>query len=263
MLRATLETLALAVPLVLTPPNALSAEQYMAPHTQKPPIYAQLSYGNEDLNTILNQAETLSTTRPHYAIALYRRVMAERGPLAEKAVEGVMEIYNKKLQRLSYNKKLQRLSYNKKLQRLSFKDYDKWEVENALSFFDEVINKHSKYAPEAYLKSGEMLCDLLFSVPERVPEAMERLEEAYKRGDNTIKAKARFKQGWTENLIAGVVGHFFERDTYQVLVNQYNDMNRVVRRLREVIKLAPKSNEAQMARNLLEVLEIPSIWKNK
>jgi len=204
---------------------------------QKPPIYAQHSYGNEDLKSILQTAEASATERPHLAIALYRRVMVEGGPLAEKAVERAMKIYNKKLQRPP------------------LKYYDRWELENALSFFGEIINRHPKYAAEAYLKSGEMLCDLLFWIPERLPEAMERLEEAYKKGDNLIKAKARFKQGWTENIIAGFLYRFEDAKNYPAIV-KYGNKERTKRHLREVIRLAPKSEEAKMARNLLEILSI-------
>ena len=212
---------------------------------QKPPIYAQASYGNENLSTILKQAETLAATRPHLAIALYRRVMVEGGPLAEKAVERALEIYNKKLQKLS------------------LKDYDRWELENALSFFNEVVKKHPKYVAEAYLKSGEILCDLLFWIPERIPEAMERLEEAYKRGDNLIKAKARFKQGWTENLITGIVDHFWYHEIYPILLNSYSNVKRAERHLIEVMKLAPQSEEAKMARNLLEIHGVLQAEKTK
>ena len=182
---------------------------------QKSAAYAQHSYGNEDLAGILKMAEASAATRPNYAIALYRRVMAENGPLAEKAVEGAMQIYNK---------------------RLPFKEYNKWEVQNALSFFDEIAQKHPKYAAEAYLKSGEILCDFLFWIPERIPESMLRLDMAYKLGDNSTKAKARFKQGVMQDLI--------------------DNKEKAIRYFREVTKLAPKSEEAQFARNFLETLSI-------
>ena len=162
--------------------------------------------------------------------------MAEPGTftnLKEQAIETLMKLYEK---------------------RLPFKEYDKWAVENAMSFYDEVIEKHPKslHVAEAYLKSGEMLCDLLFWIPERIPEAMGRLEEAYKRGGNLIKAKARFKQGWTENLIAGFVDHFWDYEIYPVLLNRYSDVKRAERRLLETMRLAPGSEEAKMAKNLLE-----------
>lgn len=232
MFKKTLEALIAFLQLTSTQPNLPSPEQYFVQH-QKPAIYAQHSYGNENLTSIMQMAEASAATRPHLAIALYRRVMAEGSPLAEKAIEGAIGTYRKKL---------------------PFKEYNKWEVENALSFFDEVIEKHPKYAAEAYLKSGEILCDLWsFGITKTIPEAMDRLEQAYLRGDKLIKAKARFKQGWTENLIAGLVDHFWNHEIYPVLLNSYSNIKRAERRLLETMRLAPESEEAKMARNLLEV----------
>lgn len=123
----------------------------------------------------------------------------------------------------------------------------------AVSHYDIIVMQYpnSNYAAEAYLKSGKILCDLLFEAPSRFDEGIQRLEKAYSLGNNEVKARARLKQAFMENLIGGGVNIPGYR---HILGNYGREM--AVKHLKEVIKLAPRTKEAQMAENLLETLSI-------
>lgn len=222
----------------------LAGEHNPADAYQKPAVYAQHSYGNEDLAGILKMAEASVATRPYHAIALYRRAMIERGPESEEAISRSIKIFGKIVDPLDYQD-------------------NKWHFRNAISFHDDVIQNHqgSKFIGTAYLESGRMIFDHIHYMPERLSDIISRYENAYQVGekiqDNNLMAIARFQQGYIIFFsISGIamndkIAHALE---IEAMKHSYK-RSMAEKYFKEVLRLVPRSDLSQKAENFLQLLK--------
>ncbi len=207
---------------------------------QKPPLYAQA----ESLNNKLRQADDIARNNPISAIPFYRNVMLEKGLERDEAIEKLMRIFDKLVDPVEYEK-------------------NRWHFENALSFYDDVIKNHqdSKHIGMAHLKSGKIIFNHIYYMPEKLKNVMSRYENAYKIGekigDKNLMAEARFNQGYT--VYFAITGLIINNEIAHAL--EIEAMKHRYRRslaqnyFEEVIKLVPGTDLARRATNLLSLVQ--------
>ena len=177
---------------------------------------------------LLKEANALAKKHPISAIPLYRRVIAEsdsgQETDKEKAIKSLGDIFTN----------------------LIYKKYDRWIIESALNFFDEVIQNHSNsnYLSEAYRKSG--LIYLTEIDPKDVSEGIRRLKVAYELADKNGDATTKINSAWN----IGSIGL-----EYAIVNDPAITLKEVKFFLGQAAELEPESIISEAAKSLLNKIE--------
>lgn len=219
------------------PPPEYYVHQYL---NQKPAIvYTQAS--EELSHKLLREADTTAQINPVSAIELYKMVVKRGGPLKEDAIEKILNIYKSLAE-----KALTESEDEKDAQSI---------IKLALNFYNEVIQRHrnSRHLAKAYLDSGSILWR--WNAPYNFDKAIKRSEEARKRGNIEQKAQASLNLGFI--YLNSTYNYFSDK-----LQTKYTILD-AKEKFKEAVNLVPNSEIAEIANNMLEVIDkIESKTKN-
>lgn len=225
MLRKTLEMLALTLPLIVGSSSPAYTQQ-PSPYTthSRPPVYAQAS---EDLSTrLLREADELAKKNPVSAIPFYRTIINKGGTRKEEAIESLLNIYRSITDEMYSDSE----KYNPKF------------IKDAFKFYSEAENS-SIHRAKAKLFSG--ISSSRSQTPQDYDNAIKKLKEAYDIGDDEVKAEAAL------NLAFVYLNYSYGLRDNGRIVKRYSLFD-AKKYFELVIDLAPNSELAQKARNILE-----------
>ncbi len=218
-------------------PNSESPVQY-----QNPPIYAQIS--QEELSARIMETDDIAKKKLVSAIPFYRSIIMDKGSDRDMAIGRLINIFDR-------------------LADISAYEDNKWFFENAVSFYDDTIKNHqgSSHIGRVYLKSGRKIFEHICYMPEKLIDAVERFEMAYKKGsekrDKMLMAQARFEQAYAMYYAATGLALNDEINStllIEALKGRYT-RKKIIKYFGEVENLVPGTDLAQRAENFLRLIK--------